>query len=65
MENGKRVQKKKEVTEIASYSKQRIGALPEEYRRFDNPHIYKIGLSEKLKGERDKLIEEHRKSGKR
>ena len=61
MKDGKRVEKKKSVQEIAEYSKERISALPDEYKRFDNPHIYKIGLSEKLKAERDKLIEFHKK----
>ncbi|MFZ6052457.1 nicotinate phosphoribosyltransferase [Halocola ammonii] len=61
MQDGKRVGKKKSVQEIAEFSKERISALPDEYKRFDNPHIYKIGLSEKLKSERDKLIEFHKK----
>jgi nicotinic acid phosphoribosyltransferase len=31
------------------------------YKRFNNPHIYKVGLSERLKNERDWLIEVHKK----
>lgn len=45
---------------IATYSQQRLQALPEEYKRFTNPHIYKVGLSKELKKERDHLIEFYR-----
>ncbi len=60
MENGKRTQKKKSLAEIRDYSLARLALLPDEYKRFDNPHIYKIGLSEKLKNERNRLIAEHK-----
>ena len=60
MENGKRTIEKRTVAEIADYSKSRLALLPEEYKRFQNPHGYKIGLSEKLKSERDRLIEQHK-----
>ncbi len=59
MENGKTVIVKREVSEIAEYSKKRLAMLPEEYKRFQNPHTYKIGLSEQLKIIRDKLVSEH------
>ncbi len=59
MENGKMSIPKRQVSEIAQYSKQRLSMLPEEYKRFQNPHIYKIGLSEKLRIERDQLISKH------
>ncbi|MGO3182906.1 MAG: nicotinate phosphoribosyltransferase [Aequorivita sp.] len=60
MENGKRTIPKRTVAEIAEYTKERLKLLPGEYQRFQNPHIYKIGLSEKLKAQRDKLVAEHR-----
>lgn len=60
MENGKRLIPSKTVQEIAAYSKKQLDALPDEYKRFDNPHIYKVGISTKLKEERDRLIEEHK-----
>ncbi|MGB7843046.1 MAG: nicotinate phosphoribosyltransferase [Salinimicrobium sp.] len=60
MENGKIIQEQKTIEEIASFSKERLKKLPQEYKRFFNPHIYKVGISEKLKQERDGLIEEHK-----
>ncbi|TYB80368.1 nicotinate phosphoribosyltransferase [Bizionia saleffrena] len=59
MENGERAVPPRSVTEIAEYSKSRLEKLPEEYKRFQNPHIYKIGLSSQLKQERDKLVRKH------
>lgn len=60
MENGERTISKKTIAEIAAYTKERLKLLPAEYQRFQNPHIYKIGLSEKLKAQRDLLIAEHK-----
>ncbi|WP_035479622.1 nicotinate phosphoribosyltransferase [Gelidibacter mesophilus] len=60
MENGKKLMPPRTVTEIAAYSKSRLEKLPEEYKRFQNPHIYKIGLSAKLKQERDALVQKHK-----
>lgn len=60
MENGKKVNAPRTVAEIAAYSKSRLEKLPEEYKRFQNPHIYKIGLSSKLKQERDRLVLKHK-----
>jgi nicotinate phosphoribosyltransferase len=61
MENGERTGSPKTVEEIARFSRSRIQRLPDEYRRFDNPHIYKIGLSEALHTLRNNLIQEHKK----
>ncbi len=61
MENGVRLSKPRPLSEIAQYSRERLKSLPEEYKRFNYPHIYKVGLSDRLKNERDKLIEEFRK----
>ena len=60
MEHGKKVSPDRTVSEIADYSKSRLEKLPEEYKRFQNPHIYKIGLSPKLKQERDDLVQKHK-----
>ncbi len=59
MEKGRRILPKSSIAEIAAYTKQRLMQLPEEYKRFQNPHIYKIGLSENLKLQRDQLIAQH------
>ena len=61
MENGEKVNKAKTLTEIADYSINRLEKLPEEYKRFDNPHIYKVGISNKLEAERNKLVDEFKK----
>ena len=60
MENGKRTTTPQSLTEIKAYSEARLGKLPMEYKRFFNPHIYKIGLSEQLKMERDKILKAHK-----
>ncbi|MFO7790424.1 MAG: hypothetical protein R6V32_07625, partial [Bacteroidales bacterium] len=56
MENGKPLNKPKTVNKIARYSQKRLNQIPSEYRRFLNPHEYKIGLSPALKKKRDGLI---------
>lgn len=55
MDSGRRIQTQKSLTEIADYCTSRLGQLPNEYKRFDNPHIYKVGLSDQLNTLRDKL----------
>ena len=60
MDNGKKTVPSRTVSEIAEYSKSRLEKLPEEYKRFQNAHIYKIGLSKKLKQERDILVQKHK-----
>lgn len=59
MEKGKPAFDKKTLKEITDFSRQRIENLPGEYKSFNNPHVYKIGISDKLKTERDQLIEKH------
>ena len=61
MINGKRVNDAEGLLEISKYSRSRMAKLPEEYRRFDNPHIYKVGISERLRSERDRLIDNFKK----
>jgi nicotinate phosphoribosyltransferase len=60
MENGKRIVKKLSLEEISDYRHQRINKLPEEFKRFVYPHIYKIGISDNLKAEREKLIDQYK-----
>jgi nicotinate phosphoribosyltransferase len=61
MENGVRLSQIRSLSEIAQYSRERLKNLPEEYKRFNYPHIYKVGLSDRLKNERNKLIEEYKR----
>lgn len=60
--NGERVVERRSVEEISEFRAKRIEKLPDEYRRFDNPHIYKVGLSDGLYDERNKLIERYNHS---
>lgn len=60
MRNGKRIQSKRSVSEIKAFTQKRLSQLPDEYKRFQNPHIYKIGLSEQLKSVRNELVKSHR-----
>ncbi len=61
MDKGQRVNESESLKEIAQFSRERLKKLPDEYKRFDNPHIYKVGISTKLQSERDKLINEYKK----
>lgn len=61
MENGIRQSERQTLTQIARYSRERLQRLPEEYKRFNYPHIYKVGLSTRLMNERDRLIMMHKK----
>ncbi len=61
MGNGLRLSNPQSLSEITQYSRNRLEKLPEEYKRFDNPHIYKVGISNKLQKERDRLIDEYKK----
>lgn len=59
---GKRVGVGPKVREIAKYARERLARLPEEHKRFENPHIYKVGLSAKLMSLRGDLMEKYRHS---
>lgn len=61
MKNGKRLNSEPRLSEISRYTKCRLGMLPQEYKRFENPHTYKIGISKGLKEKRDSLIEQYKR----
>ncbi len=48
------------AAEAADYCKECLSKLPEEYKRFDNPHIYKVGITPKLLNLRDQLLDHHK-----
>jgi nicotinate phosphoribosyltransferase len=54
MENGK-ILSSSTVHESAAYCKERLALLPEEHKRFEYPHIYKVGISKKLQDLRNEL----------
>jgi len=60
VDNGERISEPKSINEIAEYSRQRLNRLSQEYKRFENPHLYKVGLSKSLKQERDRLVNRYR-----
>jgi nicotinate phosphoribosyltransferase len=60
MENGKRLFPSPSLPGIAAYATQRLALLPTEYRRFENPHIYKVGISKKLMELRNNLAGKHK-----
>jgi nicotinate phosphoribosyltransferase len=57
MENGKAVVRSS-AHESARYAKERLDRLAVEHKRFEFPHIYKVGISSKLLGLRTRLVEE-------
>lgn len=58
MERGRRLMPSSSLADIAGYSAERLRLLPEEYKRFNYPHVYKVGLGKRLRDERDRLIAE-------
>ncbi|MDZ7657696.1 nicotinate phosphoribosyltransferase [Fodinibius sp.] len=60
VEDGERLTESRSVQEITEFSRKQLSRLPGEFKRFENPHIYKIGLSGKLKDQRDTLVEHHK-----
>lgn len=48
MEQGEITGKLFSARESAAYKKERLSLLPEEHLRFESPHVYKVGVSEKL-----------------
>lgn len=44
--------------EIAAYAAERLRRLQPEYKRFENPHVYKVGISRRLMELRNSLVQE-------
>jgi nicotinate phosphoribosyltransferase len=61
MEKGKALQEVQHPAESYKYLKKRLEKLPDEYKRFENPHVYKVGLSTKLNEIRNELIRKFKK----
>lgn len=47
-ENGNLIYKLPDIEDIRNYCREEVDSLWDEFKRFDNPHIYKVDLSEKL-----------------
>jgi nicotinate phosphoribosyltransferase len=56
LQNGQLVAPLPDVQAAAAYARQRAQCLPPEHRRFENPHLYKVGISPRLAALRDELL---------
>ncbi|MEP1939208.1 MAG: nicotinate phosphoribosyltransferase [Balneola sp.] len=61
VENGEVINDICSATKSRSYFRQQIEKLSPEYKRFDNPHVYKVGISTELKSLRDTMIQKNSK----
>jgi nicotinate phosphoribosyltransferase len=61
MKNGRIAYDPPSLSQTARYFRERLALLPMEYQRFENPHIYKVGISSRLKTLRDGLIAQFKK----
>jgi nicotinate phosphoribosyltransferase len=49
------------IEEAAAYAKKRLAYLAAEYRRFEFPHEYKVGITRRLMNLQRKLLEQHKR----
>lgn len=61
MKQGKRTAAMPTASEAAAYTKISTAQLPNEHKRFEFPHIYKVGISRKLLALRTSMVNEIRK----
>ena len=61
MEGGKRRPEGRSISGHAAWARRRLESLPAEHKRFEFPHMYKVGLSRRLAGLRDGMAAELRK----
>ncbi|HMN05129.1 MAG TPA: nicotinate phosphoribosyltransferase [Flavobacteriales bacterium] len=59
MVDGKRTAAPISLEKIKAFAAERLALLPPEYLRFENPHVYKVGISEHLHQQREALRKEH------
>lgn len=60
MEKGQSLAPERSIKDLADRCKQQMKLLPDEHKRFTNPHVYKVGVSEKLLRLRDAMINDAR-----
>lgn len=65
MDKGRIIIDEKKPAEIAEYVYARLRQLPDEYKHFENPHIYTVGISKKLMDLRSAIVEDIRGKYKR
>jgi nicotinate phosphoribosyltransferase len=56
MDKGKIMIQKDPLSVISDYRQKRMDLLPDEYKRFEYPHLYKVGISSSLKKIREDLF---------
>jgi len=61
-DKGKKIPTERDLKAIQDYVKQRLKQLPLEHQRFEMPHIYKVGISDKLNNLRNDLVHKLRES---
>ncbi|MCR4409506.1 MAG: nicotinate phosphoribosyltransferase [Candidatus Saccharicenans sp.] len=61
MDAGRRLKDVSAVEEIAAFARQRLKQLPPEHKRFEYPHVYKVGLSQRLLNLRNELMDNYRR----
>lgn len=61
MEAGRVVGTLTDARESAAYARERLALLPEEHKRFVNPHIFKVGISKKLMDLRTNILQDLKK----
>jgi nicotinate phosphoribosyltransferase len=57
MRDGKRTEPVQSLSKTREYALQRLTQLPEEHLRFENPHIYKVGITSRLLDLRTRVID--------
>jgi len=50
------------IADSARYARERLSTLAQEHKRFENPHVYKVGISQGLMQLRSKLIDSFHKT---
>ncbi|HEY6953397.1 MAG TPA: nicotinate phosphoribosyltransferase [Bacteroidota bacterium] len=62
MEHGKLIERTCLPQEAASYARERLAHCSAEHKRFEYPHIYKVGISSRLMELRSKIVEDFQHS---
>ncbi|HUZ58159.1 MAG TPA: nicotinate phosphoribosyltransferase [Hanamia sp.] len=60
MKKGKSLLNDYHPSDITAFVQKRLQKLPEEHKRFNNPHIYKVGISEQLHQLRNDLRRQYK-----
>jgi nicotinate phosphoribosyltransferase len=61
MSKGKRIYSESSLKDVADHAQKRLALLPAEYKRFENPHVYKVSISKQLMQLRDELKNRYKK----